>query len=199
MSFYKKYILINLNDYGFFGGFDFYVTVFIAALTVATCIGVFVGNTRKNRMIEIVKQLYRHGAVSEDTAKTLRELRIKCDTLTRHLLSDGTRLSRIAARVGARKLTYEEYVAEAKQAKLEKKKKKLLRSEKGGRTSDKIDFEAARFYILPERDTEAKSIFSKSKTSLWQNVLICVFLVSLAVIITLLMPEILTLLNSLLK
>ncbi len=200
MSFYKKYIVLNLGDYEAFGGFDFYITVFVAALTVATCIDVFIFNTRKNTMIDIVKQLYRHGATSEDNARTLKELRVKSTFISRSLLSEGTRLSRVVARVGARTLTYEEYVAEEKRVKLEKKKKKLSRSKKDrAAESNKINFETAKFYILSERDCEAKDIFSKSKTSLWQNILICVLLICLAAIVTLLMPEILSLLNSLLK
>lgn len=203
MSFYAKYILLNLSEYESFKDFNFYINIFLILLTVGLCIGVFLLNFKKNAMIRIVKQLYRHGASTEDTAKTLGELRLKTGFINKRLLADDTRLSRCAvSRVGAVKLTYEEYVEELKS------KKRLKKERKNKRVAERVldeenahgsvNFETAKFYIPKEKDLEAKRILSKNPTSVWQNVLICVFLFSLTACLVLVMPELLMIINSLL-
>lgn len=199
MSFYKKYIMLNLNEYDSFEGFDFYVTLFIAILTVFICIGICISNTRKNTMLTMVKQLYRHGATSEESAKSLKELRIKNTFFLRSLLSDGTRLSRIVLRVGAKKLTYEEYIEEMKSNGFFKRKKRKEANACDSVSDEKIDFESAKFYISDEKELEVKNILSKNVTTPWQNVLLCVFFVCISICIVFLMPEILHFVDYLLS
>ena len=194
MSFYEKYILLNLKDYDVFGNFDFYVTAFIALLTVGVCVGVFLSNHRKNAMILMLKQLKRHGAISPESAKTLAELGIKPSGTLKRLLDIGARLSRTVLAVGRENISYEEYVASLKSKK--KKKKSSEEDEDAPTASLGIDFETDCFYINPERDDDANSILRKSTTTVWQNVLMCVFFFAIAVCLTLLMPEILSLLSD---
>lgn len=203
LSFYAKYIMLNTSEYESFENFNFYINVFLILLTVGLCIGVFVLNFRKNAMIRIVKQLYRHGATSEESAKTLGELRLQKSFINKRLLADDSHLLRYAlCRVGAVRLTYEEYVEamkNKKRAKKEQKKKRLAdRVEEEEKNGDSVDFETARFYIPSEKDLEAKRIISKNPTSLWQNVLISVFLFSITACLVLVMPELLMLVSSLL-
>ena len=200
MSFYKRYILLNLNEYDAFGGFDFYVSIFIAALTVLICIGVFISNTRKNTMVNMVKQLHRHEANSEERAKTLKQLHVKNTFILRRLLSEQTRLSRVVLRVGAVTPTYEEYVEQMKAKKKSKRNKKAEGVNAETVSPDQaIDYDNALFYLSSEKEDDAKNILSKSTTTLWQNVLLCVFFISLSVCLIFIMPEILDLANSLLS
>ncbi len=191
--------MLNLNEYDCFEGFDFYVTLFIAILTVFICIGICVSNTRKNAMLTMVKQLYRHGATSEESAKSLKELRVKNTFFLRSLLSEGTRLSRIVLRVGAKNITYEEYIEEMKSHGFFKRKKRAQASACDSVAEEKINFETAKFYISGEKDAEVKNILSKNVTTPWQNVLLCVFIVCISICIVFLMPEILHLVDSFLS
>ncbi len=191
--------MLNLNEYDCFGGFNFYVTLFIAVLTVLICVGICISNTRKNTMITMVKQLYRHGALSEENAKTLRELRVKNTFFLRNLLSDGTRLSRIVLRVGAKKLTYEEYIEEIKSHGFFKRKSRKETSACDSISEEKIDFSTAKFYISDEKEAEVKNILSKNVTTPWQNALLCIFFVCISICFVFLMPEILHLVDSFLS
>lgn len=125
MSFYKKYLLLNLNDYDAFRGLNFYVTAFLWCLTLFIFIGVFISNNRRNKMIRIIKQILRHGAKDESSAKTLRELGLTPDYSTKRLLAFGSRLSRTVKKVGEREVSYEEYIAYEKSKKALKRKRAL--------------------------------------------------------------------------
>ena len=245
LSFYKKYILLNLGDYEAFEGFNFYVTAFLWCLTVFVFIGVFLSNNQRNKTIRITKQLLRHGARDETTAKTLRELGLDSTYSTKRLLTFGSRLCRTVKRVGERDVTYEEYIAYEKNKRALKKKraieknKHLIVSEMPGtnpiseteaadfsehpadtpivydktETKDsgvgetvisevspfEIDFSDAKFYIPSDKEAEARTILSKRETSVLQNVLTGVFLVSISVCLTFLLPPLLDLLNTLLS
>ncbi len=195
MSFYKKYIMLNLNEYDAFEGFDFYITIFLTCLALTICIGVFAANYRKNLMIKIIKQLYRHGATSEQSSKTLSELKIKNTFAVRRILSDGTQLSKIVCKEGEIKLTYDEYIAQMK-AKKDKKHKKTFAEKQDHTKKKKLD--DARFYIPMEKEPEAKGILSKQSTSVFQSIMVCVLIVCLTICLALVMPTLLDLLDSVL-
>ncbi len=202
MSFYKKYVLLNLSDYDSFRGFDFYITVFLWVLTAALCVGIFIMNHRKNNTVRVVKQLLRHGARTEDGAKSLPELGIKTSWVTKRLLSDGARMSRFVKRVGAKELTYEEYVASLKKKK-KKKSQDESKKEASGENDDlkksaAVDFSTARFYIPESSDNEAKRVLGKRESTLWQSALASVFCISLSVCLTFLLPVLLGLIDTIL-
>lgn len=128
MSFYKKYILLNLGDYEAFEGLNFYATAFLWCLTVFIFIGIFVSNNRRNKMIRITKQILRHGARDESSAKTLQELGLDSGYSTKKLLAFGSRLSRTVKRVSEKEITYEEYITYEKSKKALKKRHALKKS-----------------------------------------------------------------------
>lgn len=204
LSFYKKYILLNLSDYDSFRDFDFYITVFLWILTAALCVGIFIMNNRKNSMVRVVKQLLRHGARTEEGAKALPELGIKASAVTKRLLSDGARMSRFVKRVGAKELTYEEYLEGLKRKKKRKKKpsaesEKETPGEKGELSKNAaVDFATARFYIPESSDNAAKRVLGKRESTLWQSALASVLCISLSVCLTFLLPVILELIDTLL-
>ena len=175
MSF-KDIILLNANDY-FDTVFDVYVNIIIFILAISLCAAAFVINHHKTYTVNMIRQLLRRSATSEENAKTLGELRLsECKSLKRALSRDG-QLTDIVKRVGERKLTYEEYVSLQKQKKL---------------TKEKIDFENARFYISSEGLERAQKLEQKENPSIPRTILICVLILALAVCIALFMPEILS-------
>ena len=62
-----------------------------------------------------------------------------------------------------------------------------------------VDYDNARFYLSSDKEEDANNILSKSTTTLWQNVLLCVFIVCISICIVFLMPEILHLVDSFLS
>ena len=118
--------MLNLNEYDSFGGFDFYITIFLWLLTAGLCAGIFFSNYKRNKAIRLTKKLLRHGARTEETAKTLGELGLEVKKYSK-ILGIGTRLSRVVKVVGAREISYEEYLALEKEKKEKKKNSALSR------------------------------------------------------------------------
>lgn len=182
MSF-KDILMLNAKDY-FDTVFDIYVNLILLIIAISLCAASFVINNHKTYTVNLIKQLLRRGAHSEDSALTLSELHVsESYSLKRALMRDG-RLTDIVKRAGETKLTYEEYRA------LEKEKRL---------PSEKIDFNAARFYIPKEKTDSAKHINERERPSIIKTLLTCVFIFALTVCIALLMPEALTLISNGLK
>ncbi len=175
------FFFINLKDYPNIG-IDFEINVFLLVLTVALCVSFFFINHYRNMMQSIIKQLTRHGAKDEESAKTLTELGLDRAFALKWALSRGGQLSRVVARVGEKTYTYEEYVALSKQ--------------KGGIKDEKIDFAEARFYIRESANDRAKHILENYGTSTPRAVLYCVLFLAMYVCLALSMPELLSLINN---
>ncbi len=154
-------ILLNLKDYDNIG-IDFYINIFFFAVAVFICAGFFVFEHKRKCMRITVKQLLRHKAEREDSAKTLAELGLSSYNIKRALLTN-TRLLKVVKRVGAPEYTYEEYTRLSKEKKIGK---------------EKIDFSTARFYIDEKYKNQARHIYENYNTSIIKNVLLC-FLVLL--------------------
>lgn len=175
------FFFINLNEYPNIG-IDFEINVFLLVLTIALCVCFFLVNHHRSMMQTIIKQLTRHGAKDEESAKTLAELGLDRAVTLKWALSKRGQLTRMVGRVGEKIYTYEEYVALSKQ--------------KGGIKDEKIDFTTARFYILESGQDRAKNVLENYGTSLPRAILYCVLFLALYVCIALSMPELLTLING---
>lgn len=175
------FFFINLKDYPNIG-IDFEINVFLLVLTVALAVCFFVANHYRSTMQLITKQLERHGAKDEESAKTLAELGLERSAWLKWALSHSGQLTRIVGRVGEKIYTYEEYVALSKQ--------------KGGIKDEKIDFAEARFYIRESANERAKHIIENYGTSTFRAILYCVLFLALYVCIALSMPEILSIING---
>ena len=162
-NFWNDVILINLKDYGFIS-FDFYINIFLFALCVCVCISSFYIEHQRGSMALMLKQLIRHNAFSEESAKSLMELGLLSSLSIKRSLSRETRLSKIVSRVGYKKLSYDEFMA------LSKEERKKLNA---------VDFSTAKFYISPESSNEAKHVYETYQTSLVKTLLMCalVFLI----------------------
>ena len=180
-SIINDFFLINLNRYSNID-IDFQINVFLFILALAICAASVVITLYRSSLQKIIKQLTRLSATGEKTARTLPELGLEKSLILKMALSREGRLTRIIGRVGEKLYTYEEYVELSKQ--------------KGGIKREKIDFNTAKFYIRPEKADAAKNIIENYGTSMLRTVLYCVFVMAFYVCIALLMPEILSLINS---
>lgn len=178
-TFYKKYFLINLQDYPNIG-LDFPITIFLACFFFALIVTTLIVNYRRHKMEELIKALTRHGATDETEAKTLGELKLD-NKVFRHLLSREGQITKLVGRVGEVKPTYEEYI--------EKTKRKEYKDEK-------IDFSSARFFIRDEGRDRAKRIVEYGNISPLSTALFCLLLVAVFICLSLLMPGILSAING---
>ncbi len=180
---YKQYFLINLKDYPNIG-LDFYITIFISCFALALIVTTIFVNYKRSKIELLMRQLTRHNAKSEESAKTLSEL--KLDTkVFRYLLSkENGQLGVMVSRVGETKPTYEEYMKSIKTK---------------GYKEEKIDFALARFYIKESGKERAEKVLEMGAPSVLNTLLFCILIVALYVCLTFLMPGILTYINDILK
>lgn len=180
-EFLNTYFNINLKDYPNLG-VDFNVSIVMLFFFVGICIAAFFINHHRSYMATMVKQLFRHGAVMEDGAKTLSELGLmEIGSLKRALSRDG-QLTKLVRRVGESKMSYEEYIR--------------LKKEKNLPREEKIDFTAARFFVDPENSERAKRFYENNNSSVLKTALLCVLILAVYFCLMLVMPSILSLLNG---
>lgn len=195
----KDYLSVNLADYENIG-VNFEISKFLLVVLIGLCISFFVIDWHRGYMLLTVKKLFRHEALDEDSAKTLGELGIERSFSVRWALSHDTRLSKIVKRVGAVEYTYEEYIELMKQSKKNKKTftlgKKSVDKPQDTQLDSKPDFTVARFYVNPKRMSEARDIEQNYSSSVIKTAVFCLMFVIIFVGITLIMPELLSFINS---
>ncbi len=177
----KQFFSVNLKDYVNLG-VDFEINKALIVLLVVLCMSFFYIHVKRKNMYYIVKQLSRHNAIDEDSAKTLGAIGLSDRLVIKWMLSGDGQLTRLVKRAGEITLSYEEYVT------LEKEKKL---------TKEKIDFTEARFYLADVQDTRVQRILARYNISITRTIILCVFVVVLYFCIMLLMPELLMLINYL--
>ena len=175
------YILLNVNQYDNIGLF-FPIGMVLIALPIVLILTVIFVSLRNSMTARLFSQLLRHEATSEESAKTLRDLRLSDSFTVKSLLTGDARVRSVVALVGEKKQTYEEFMANAK--------KKL--------TKEKLDFSAAQFYVRPERVEYARTASDSERGSLLKTALICAAIFAIFFILFCTMPEILTFINGLL-
>ena len=175
----KEYLSINLKDYENIA-VNFEINKFLLLVSLALCVVAFVVNYRRAILVDTVKQLLRHNATGEESAKTLSELGLASSRGIRKAIVSDSQLRRMIAIVGESRPTYEEYV-------------KSMKDKKKG---EQIDVTTARIYIPAESIERAKYVYNTYTTSLLRTILSCVLLLSFAVCLILLSPSILSALNA---
>lgn len=174
---------INLNDYENIGINlpinKVLIPAFFVFVLFTVALSLYRMSTRR-----MISQLLRHSALSEDSAKSLASLGLGNDRLVKYLLRRDNLLTRVVGRRGENKYTYEEYIV-------------LTKEER--RENDAVDFETAEFYISEDMLDRARTIVDKYNYTLGRTVMVCVFVLLIFVCLTALMPEILSLVNNLLK
>jgi hypothetical protein len=175
----KEYLSINLKDYENIA-INFEINKFLLFVSLALCVVAFVVNYRRAILVDTVKQLLRHNATCEESARTLSELGLSSSRGIRKAIVSDSQLRRMIAIVGESRPTYEEYVKAMK----EKKK------------NEKFDVSSARIYVTSESLDRAKYVYNTYNASLLRTLLSCVLLLSFTACLILLSPSILSLLND---
>lgn len=167
MKEFKDYLFLNLSDY--FDGVDFSINIFLLAIGLSICIACVFVTFNKRNMLFIIKQLARHGAYSEESAKTLDELRLKKSFKLKSSLSHIGQLTHIVKMSGG-------YPFE---------------SESKDKKEKKIDFDTARFYICDKGRDRATRIVEQKPPSYINTALGCVLVMMIFITLTLFVPDIL--------
>lgn len=179
-SFIEKYFSINLSDYPNIG-IDLEINKLLFFLMLGLVAAVFIINFSRTYMKLLVTRLTRYSCNSEDTARTLEELKLD-NIFVRYILSNNKRIKDTVSRVGEKSYTYEEYVELSQDKKFKE---------------EKIDFATAKFFISEDRRAAADELLNMKDASLFATVLFALFIFSLFVCLILLMPELLPWINSL--
>jgi len=175
----KEYLSLNLSDYENID-VNFEINKFILLCAVALCFVAFYVNYRRSILVSTVRQLIRHGAKDEESARTLSELGLADSRGIRKAIFEDSRLRRMITIVGEVRPTYEEYMESMK------KKEKPA-------SPDPL---AARIYIPAEAQERAKHVYNTYDTSLVKTTLSCIFIFSLAVCVTLILPSLLSVIDE---
>ena len=176
----KEYLSLNLKDFENIG-IDFEINKFLVLVGLSLCIASFIISRRRALLCEMIKQLFRHGATSEEGAKTLGDLGLLGSRGIRRALISDSQMRKLVNFVGERNLSYEEYIA------LSREKKK---------TFDVPDFNTARFFVPEKSLDRAKHVYNTYSTSLIHTVLLCLLCISVTVCLIMLSPSIVALVNS---
>lgn len=179
-TFYLRYIDINLESYGNIG-VDFEINKFLLIFMFVIIAASVAINYNRWVIITTVKRLVRHESFSEDTAKTLSELHLRSRGVVGALKNNG-QLTRIVRRVGESSTSYDEYI-------------KLIG--KKGYKEEKIDYDTTRFHIREEFIQDAKLLSLKSDITRLGTLLLCILIFAMFMCVFFLMPEILSLVNTL--
>jgi DNA-directed RNA polymerase subunit N (RpoN/RPB10) len=174
---------INLNDYENIGINLEINKVLLPAFIIFGILMVLLSVYRKNTR-DLVIQLMRHNALSEKEAKTLDELGFKENRVVRYILSHSDMLKKTVLRADVVKYTYEEY--------------KALSNEER-REVESIDFLNAKFYIPEDHIDRARHIKEKYVVDKTRLIIGCAFLFIVYVGIVIAMPEMLNVINGILK
>ena len=172
----NDYLLLDISSY-IKNSPSIKINLFIVAIAFGLCIAAFMVSYHKINMLRAIKQLFRHNAKSEEEAKTLTELSLNDNRALKRMLSQSGQLTDIVKMIGKKQYTYEEYVALQKSKKL---------------AEEKIDFSVARFYIAKDKVDKAKRIQETENPSYIKTALACVFILAVAICITLAMPEVIS-------
>jgi len=194
-EFYNDFFSLNLKDFNNIG-IDVEINKVLFVFTVVIIIGAVFISYFRNSMVTVIKRLKRFDALTEESAKTLDEIRTNTFG-ARVLMRSSNRLKRIVKRVGEKDYSYEEYVELSKKQKRKKKDKKTRAKIKEKKKAYR-DLTNARFYIRDLSENETKRVLMTRTTTVFNTVLFCVLIFAVFVCLLLLSPLILRFINDLL-
>ena len=179
----KKHFALNLKSYSNIG-INLEINKIVLGTLIILILGVVVLNNYRGNVRLMAMQLTRHNAKNEDGAKTLKQLGLHKSNGIKKLLHGENTLTRIVARVGEVRYSYEEYKA------LSKKEKKA---------KVKIDFDEAEFYLREDQADRIANILEKYNVTIGRTAMTCIFIAILGGCVIACMPEILSIINNMLK
>ena len=210
-NFDKNYLSINLSDYPNIG-MNLPIVKLILIVAVAFIIAVIIINYSKANLYLVVKQLMRHGATDEQSAKTLAELRLDDKRGIRRALSSSAQMRSIVNVVGEKRISYEEYL-EKKRALAEERRSsrepgflgmikrvgeavKRFFFNRDEVLMSEVDPSLARLFIKEEGKARASKIYNGGDITPLRTALCCVLIALIFVGLMFAMPEILSWINS---
>ena len=179
----RRCFSINLNEYENIGINLEINKVLLLAFVIFGALGAILMISRKN-MRDLVLQLMRREVYSAEEALTLEELGFKDNRIVMYLILHSEIMRKIVLRADRVEYSYEEY-------------KKLTKEQR--RDVEHVDFLTARFYINESEMDRARHIKEKYVVDNSRMIIGGVFLVVLYILVAAVMPEILTLINGILK
>ena len=180
MDFIKDFFFLNLNNYKNIA-FPFPIGMFLIFFAVAMCVMCFLLNYTKTHTTSLLKQLMRHKAFDEESAKTLAELHLPKSLALRMALSQSGQTADMVKRAGYIKPTYEDYVNDSK---------------KKGYKDAKINFDTEKFYLDLEKIGRAKKIVETDKSSPIRPYVFSLVFIGILVALMFLLPDLLEIINN---
>ena len=174
-----RHVFLNFKDYKNLN-FNFPIGIILILFMIAFPIAVFFINKKRNTISFAMKQLVRHEAFNEQSAKSLSALRLSNLKSFKKMLTSSGQLSSMIKIVGYQKPSYEDYI------KAKKEKKNL----------EKPNFEEVKIFISEDSREKAETIAESEITPIWKPILIAAVGVIILVLLFIFMPEILDFLNS---
>ena len=194
---YYDYLCLNLKSYENIG-IDLEINKLLLIIFIGLIAACVIISISQSGTALLLRKLMRLDAYNENGAKTLSELGLADHKgICRLITSDNGRISKIIAVVGIKRLSYEEYLdreqkrRDARKLPPEERKARLAELE-----GDTVDVKNARIYIPEDKRDYAAHVYSSSTGSVLKTVLSCVLLLAFYVVLMLLMPGILSLINS---
>ena len=180
LKIFKDCFSVNLNEYDNIR-VNLEINKVILVAFFVLIIGIILFNSYRRNIRLAVSQLIRHGAKTQENAKTVGELGLGNVAPIKRMLLGENLLTRIVARVGDRRYEYDEYKALTKE-----EKEKISTG----------DFATARFYIREDKLYLAEEVTARYESSLVNTVIACVFVAIVCVCLIACMPGILNVINN---
>lgn len=184
-SFFDKYFNVNLSDYPAFG-FDFNVSLLVFGIFIGITAAIVIATLRRSASTLVLRQLLRHEATGEGEAKTLCELGLAERSTVKSVLSSDKTLRRFVSLVGEKAVSYEDYAAMTKEERTRFDKERS------------IDFSAAAFFIPEDKVEQATRAVQSDASSPVTAVLLCAIMLSAYILLSVMLPSILSFAASLL-
>ncbi len=176
----SEYLFLNLSDYENIQ-IDMQINLIVLAFAIGIVIATIVLGFYRSAVQTLIKQLTRHEATDVSTAKTLSELSLSGKQYV-FVLKSSSMLKQMVARVG------EENVSKAVDGPNDEKSE----------NAPEIDYSTAAFYLRASGEERTKKVLSGYEASLVSSILLSILILAIAACITLCMPAILDLVNSIL-
>ena len=184
-DFYLNYVSLNLSDYSDFG-IDLQINKILFFVSIILCIASFVISSYERNLSLLLRKLCRSGSFSADNAKTLSELGISDNKAIKSII---TKRSGISKKLIVCIDTDAIYSPETEEHSKDGKKESLKN------IVSPID--TSRFYINAEEKLAAENYYKTKNSSVLKTVIYCAIILVFYVVTALLMPSILSVLDSL--
>ena len=174
-----KHLFLDFSDYTNIK-ISFPIGLVTVFLCIALCVMVFLVSYKEATNAKIATQLLRHDAKSEDTAVSLKKLRLT-EKRYKKALSGTGKLTKMVARVGYTRPTYEEYVS--------------------AKENEKKDFfppitDDDKIYIAQEAMESAELLANTDRSTVVKPIILSAVILVVFSLLFIFMPDILNAVNS---